>query len=151
MENHCNELIIKTLPHAQNIEMPSYATFGSACMDIRAALKEDFLLKAGERFLCPTGLVFVIKEGFEVQIRPRSGMALKHGITVLNSPGTIDSDYRGEVHIMLINLSKLDFIITPSMRVAQFLLAKCEKFQLKLSNDISDTNRGAGGFGSTGY
>ena len=131
-------------------ELPEYATSGAAGMDIRAHLTEAVTLQPLERRLIPTGLFLEIPLGYEVQIRPRSGLAYKHGITVLNSPGTIDSDYRGEVGVLLINLSSEPFVIENGERVAQMVVAAHEQASWKAVSELSDTDRGAGGFGSTG-
>lgn len=131
-------------------ELPDYATQGAAGMDIRAHLTEAVTLQPMERKLIPTGLFLEIPMGYEVQIRPRSGLAYKHGITVLNSPGTIDSDYRGEVGVLLINLSNEAFVIENGERVAQMVVAAHEQASWKTVSELSDTDRGAGGFGSTG-
>lgn len=131
-------------------ELPEYATNGAAGMDIRAHLTEAVTLQPLERRLIPTGLFLEIPIGYEVQIRPRSGLAYKHGITVLNSPGTIDSDYRGEVGVLLINLSSEPFVIENGERVAQMVVAAHEQASWKEVSELSDTDRGAGGFGSTG-
>ena len=131
-------------------ELPDYATNGAAGMDIRAHLSEAVTLQPLERRLIPTGLFLEIPLGYEVQIRPRSGLAYKHGITVLNSPGTIDSDYRGEVGVLLVNLSNEAFVIENGERVAQMVVAAHEQASWKEVSELSDTDRGAGGFGSTG-
>ncbi len=131
-------------------ELPDYATNGAAGMDIRAYLPEAVTLQPLERRLIPTGLFLEIPLGFEVQIRPRSGLAYKHGITVLNSPGTIDSDYRGEVGVLLVNLSNEAFVIENGERIAQMVVAAHEQASWKEVSELSDTDRGAGGFGSTG-
>ncbi|HLP55137.1 MAG TPA: dUTP diphosphatase [Fluviicola sp.] len=131
-------------------ELPEYATNGAAGMDIRAHLPEAVTLQPLERRLIPTGLFLEIPLGYEVQIRPRSGLAYKHGITVLNSPGTIDSDYRGEVGVLLINLSNEAFVIENGERIAQMVVAAHEQASWKEVSELSDTDRGAGGFGSTG-
>lgn len=129
--------------------LPFYATTGSAGMDVRANIKEPITLKPLERKLISTGIKMAIPEGYEVQVRPRSGLALKHGITVLNSPGTIDSDYRGDVGIILINLSSENYIIQPQERIAQLVLNKVAQMSLQKVTSLETTNR-AGGFGSTG-
>ena len=131
-------------------ELPEYATAGAAGLDIRAHLSEAITLQPLERRLIPTGIFLEIPLGYEVQIRPRSGLAFKHGITVLNSPGTIDSDYRGEVGVLLINLSNEAFVIENGERVAQMVVAAHEQASWKEVSELSDTDRGAGGFGSTG-
>lgn len=141
---------IKRLPHAEGLDLPFYATEHATGMDLCAAVKEDVVLAAGERKLIPTGLAIALPEGFEAQIRPRSGLALKNGLSVLNSPGTIDADYRGEVQIILANLSKEDFTITRGTRIAQMIVAPYTRAAWDEVSDLSDTARGAGGFGSTG-
>ncbi|KAF0239021.1 MAG: dUTP [Prolixibacteraceae bacterium] len=133
-----------------NNELPAYSTKMSAGMDVRAYLPEPVLLKPLERKLIPTGLFVEIPEGYEAQIRPRSGLALKKGITVLNSPGTIDADYRGEVGIILINLSNVDFVIESGERICQMIIAPHETVQWNLVEKLEDTIRGVGGFGHTG-
>ncbi|GAB4136347.1 MAG: dUTP diphosphatase [Ignavibacteriales bacterium] len=133
-----------------DIPLPEYSTSGSAGMDIRAAVENKYVLKAGEFGIVPTNLIFEIPEGFEVQVRPRSGLAIKHGIGVLNSPGTIDSDYRGEVKIILFNFSKEDFIINRGERIAQLVLSKVYKAEIEETNSINESSRGSGGFGHTG-
>ena len=140
------------LPHGAGLDLPSYETAGAAGMDLRAAVPEDrpLLLLPGRRALVPTGLVMEIPEGFEVQVRPRSGLAFKHGITCLNTPGTIDSDYRGEVKVLLVNLGDEDFVVTRGMRVAQMVIAPVTRARLEQRSLAGDTKRGAGGFGSTG-
>ncbi len=140
------------LPHGGGLDLPSYETAGAAGMDLRAAVAEDrpLVLLPGRRALVPTGLVLEIPEGFEGQIRPRSGLAFKHGITCLNTPGTIDSDYRGEVKVLLINLGGEDFVVTRGMRVAQMVVAPVNRARIEERSLAGDTMRGAGGFGSTG-
>lgn len=133
-----------------NNDLPDYATPGSAGMDIRAYLPGQMKLKPLDRFLTPTGIYLEIPEGYEAQVRPRSGLAIKQGITCLNSPGTIDSDYRGEVKIILINLSNEEQIINNGDRIAQLIFAKVEQVQLELVQQLNDTQRGDGGFGHTG-
>ncbi|MDB6081448.1 MAG: hypothetical protein JWO53_720 [Chlamydiia bacterium] len=130
--------------------IPQYASLGAAGADIRANIKEDITIAAGTSKLIPTGLAFEIPQGFEMQIRPRSGLALKHGITVLNTPGTIDSDYRGEVSVILINHSRTDFIVTPDMRIAQIVIAPVMMVQFEIAQQLVSTARGEGGFGHTG-
>lgn len=140
------------LPHAANLPLPSYETTGAAGMDIRAAVPEGepMTLVSGARALVPTGFVFEIPEGFEVQVRPRSGLALKHGVTCLNTPGTIDSDYRGEVKVLLVNLGAEPFVVERGMRIAQLVVAPVVQAGVEERAHVSDTARGAGGFGSTG-
>lgn len=140
---------INTVNNSKN-DLPHYATTGSAGLDLRAKLTESLVLKPLERRLIPTGIFLEIPHGYEVQVRPRSGLALKNGITCLNSPGTIDSDYRGELNVLLINLSDLPFSITNGDRIAQMVVAKVEKAELVLVQQLNETERNAGGFGHTG-
>lgn len=130
--------------------LPHYATTQSAGMDIRANLEQPIVLKPLQRCLVPTGLFMALPEGYEAQIRPRSGLALKKGVTVLNTPGTIDADYRGEVGIILINLSQEDFIIEDGERIAQMVIAKYEQAEWVAVDVLEETERGAGGFGHSG-
>ncbi|MFT4073521.1 MAG: dUTP diphosphatase [Dysgonamonadaceae bacterium] len=130
--------------------LPEYATALSAGMDLRAYINEAVTLKPGERKLIPTGIYIALPDGYEAQIRPRSGLALKFGITVLNTPGTIDADYRGEIRVILINLSKEDFVINDGERICQMVIAKYQKIQWTLVDSLDETQRGAGGFGHTG-
>lgn len=130
--------------------IPEYATEGSAGLDLRASVSQPVVLQPMERKMIPTGLFLEIPEGYEVQVRPRSGMAIKHGITCLNSPGTVDSDYRGEIKIILINLSSEPHTINTGDRIAQMVVAKVEKAILKTTNQLQSTARGEGGFGHTG-
>lgn len=131
-------------------ELPNYATNASAGMDLRANLDQAIVLKSLERTLVPTGLFLEIPLGHEAQIRPRSGLAFKNGLTVLNSPGTIDADYRGEIKVILVNLSNQDFVINDGERVAQMVIAKHEQAEWIEVEQLIETDRGAGGFGSTG-
>ncbi len=133
-----------------NNPLPAFETTGSAGMDLRANLEDSITLKPLERKLIPTGLFIALPDSYEAQIRPRSGLAYKHGITVLNTPGTIDTDYRGELKILLVNLSNEDFIINHGERVAQLIIAKFEQPKLTLVDSLDETDRSAGGFGSTG-
>jgi dUTP pyrophosphatase len=133
-----------------NFELPQYATAASAGVDLKAAIKEAITLAPLERSIIPTGLKIALPEGYEAQVRPRSGLAAKHGITVLNSPRTIDADYRGEIGVILVNLSQTSFTIQPEERIAQLVVAKYEQIQWEETEELSQTNRGAGGFGSTG-
>lgn len=130
--------------------LPQYATPSSAGMDVRADISEPITLKPLQRAMVPTGLFLEIPEGYEVQVRPRSGLAAKKGITVLNAPGTIDADYRGEVNVILVNLSSEDFVVEPGERIAQLVLARHEVIEWEEAEDLSQTSRGEGGFGSTG-
>ena len=140
---------ITLLKHGPKV-LPEYATKGSAGLDIMAAIHEPISIGPGERILVPSGLKLEIPVEYEVQIRPRSGLAIKHGITVLNSPGTIDSDYRGEIGIILINHSKNKFIVNPKDRIAQMVICKVTKMNLVKVSLLNNTERGSGGFGSTG-
>jgi dUTP pyrophosphatase len=135
---------------AVTVPLPSYQTPGSAGLDLCAALPEPVQLAPGERRLIPTGLIFEIPEGHEGQVRPRSGLALKHGISVVNSPGTIDADFRGEVGIVLINHGAEPFVIEPLSRIAQMVIARVEQVEIEEVDSLSETARGAGGYGSTG-
>ena len=130
--------------------LPQYATKQSAGMDLRANIDEPIVLHPLERRLIPTGLFIALTEGYEAQVRPRSGLALKHGLTVLNAPGTIDADYRGEVGVVLINLSQEDFVINAGERIAQMVIARHEQAQFQLVEELDETERGAGGYGHTG-
>ncbi len=140
------------LPHGEGIERPSYETAGAAGMDLRAAVSGDepMTLKPGARALVPTGFIFEVPVGYEAQIRPRSGLAIKNGITCLNTPGTVDSDYRGEVKVILANLGDADFVIERGMRIAQMVIAPVTQVSVMEVDEFSQTARGAGGFGSTG-
>jgi dUTP pyrophosphatase len=142
------KILIKKL-HS-DVNLPAYETSGSSGMDLQAYISEEIILKPGERKLIPTGLSVAIPENLEIQIRPRSGLAYKKGISVVNTPGTIDSDYRGEIKVLLINLGKEDFIIKKFERIAQMVVCPITKVVLSETNDLPDTIRGEGGFGSTG-
>ena len=131
-------------------QLPAYATPQSAGMDLRANLSEPITLHPMERRLIPTGLHIALPEGYEAQVRPRSGLALKHGLTVLNTPGTIDADYRGEIGVVLINLSQEDFVINDSERIAQMVIARHEQGDLVVVEELDQTERGEGGYGHTG-
>jgi dUTP pyrophosphatase len=131
-------------------DLPSYETIASAGMDLRAHIEQDIILKPMERSIIPTGLFMALPVGYEAQVRPRSGLAAKYGLTVLNSPGTIDADYRGEIGVILVNLSNADFTIKNGERVAQMVIAKHERAKWNPVQSLSETSRGAGGFGSTG-
>jgi len=131
-------------------DLPSYETIASAGMDLRAHIEQDIILKPLERSIIPTGLFMALPVGYEAQVRPRSGLAAKYGLTVLNSPGTIDADYRGEIGVTLVNLSNADFTIKNGERVAQMVIAKHERAKWNPVQSLSETSRGAGGFGSTG-
>ena len=144
------EIGVQKLPHFDGMALPTYATAGAAGMDVEAAVEADMVLAPGRRAVVPTGLAMAIPTGFEIQVRPRSGLALKHGVTVVNAPGTIDSDYRGEIKIMLINLGEDDFTITRGMRIAQLVVAPVSLAILAVADTLEATDRGSGGFGSTG-
>ena len=144
------ELAFQALPPFGELPLPAYATAGAAGMDIVAAVTEDLVLAPGGRSAVPTGLSMAVPAGHEVQVRPRSGLALRHGVTVANAPGTIDSDYRGEVKILLVNLGDADFTVSRGMRIAQIVLAPVTRADPKLVEELDDTARGSGGFGSTG-
>jgi dUTP pyrophosphatase len=143
---------VERLPHAGDLPLPAYETGGSAGMDLRAAVAEDapVTLEPGARALVPTGLKIALEPGYEAQVRPRSGLALKHGLTCLNAPGTIDSDYRGEVGVILINHGQEPFVIRRGERIAQMVIARHEQATMVEVAALDDTARGAGGFGSTG-
>lgn len=143
---------VERLSHAEGLPLPTYETGGSAGMDLRAAVSEDapLTLAPGARALVPTGLKIALDPGYEAQVRPRSGLALKHGITCLNSPGTIDSDYRGEVGVILINHGQEPFVIKRGERIAQMVIARHEQAEMIEVESLDETARGAGGFGSTG-
>ena len=133
-----------------DLRLPEYMTEGSAGMDVRAAVSQAVVLKPGMRSVVPTGLILAIPRGYEVQVRPRSGLAFRHGVTVLNAPGTIDSDYRGELGILLVNFGDADFTIERGERIAQLVVARCCRAIMQEVDDVSDSTRGAGGFGHTG-
>ena len=143
-------LKIKKLENSKELALPKYETSGSAGMDLIASIDEDIIIKSGEIKLIKTGIAIALEKGFEAQIRPRSGLALKNGITVLNTPGTIDSDYRGEICVILINHSKLDFVVSRGMRIAQMIIAKYEQAEIIEVENLDETVRGSSGFGSTG-
>lgn len=143
-------LRIFRLPHADGLALPAYESAGAAGMDLRAAVAEALVLQSGERAAIPTGMILEIPQGHEGQIRPRSGLALKHGVTCLNSPGTIDCDYRGEVKVILANLGAEPFTVTRGMRIAQVVIAPVTRVEIDEITELTETTRGAGGFGSTG-
>ena len=133
-----------------NNQLPKYETKQSAGMDLRANIEETIILKPMERKLIPTGLHIALPDGYEAQVRPRSGLAIKYGITCLNTPGTVDADYRGDIGVILINLSTEDFAINPGDRIAQMVISKYEQVEWKLVETLDDTERGSGGFGHSG-
>ena len=143
-------LKIKKLENFRELTLPKYETAGSAGMDLTASIDEDIIIKSGEIKLIKTGIAIALEKGFEAQIRPRSGLALKNGITVLNTPGTIDSDYRGEICVILINHSKFDFVVSRGMRIAQMIIAKYAQAEIVEVENLDETIRGTSGFGSTG-
>jgi dUTP pyrophosphatase len=145
------EIHLKWLPHGQGLALPAYATAGAAGMDILAAVSDPVTIPPAGRALIPTGFAIALPPGFELQIRPRSGLALKHGIVLPNSPGTIDEDYRGEVQIIVLNGSGEHFTVTRGMRIAQAVLAPVYRAAWTETETLDDTARGAGGFGSTGH
>ena len=141
---------IRRLPHGAGLDLPAYATAESAGLDLLAAVAEPVTLAPGARALVPTGIAIALPAGYEAQVRPRSGLALKHGITVLNSPGTVDADYRGEVGIILANLGQEPFVVTRGLRIAQMVVAPVARLAWQETDALDDSARGAGGFGSTG-
>jgi dUTP pyrophosphatase len=141
---------ITRLPHAEGLDLPAYATEHAAGMDLCAAIANDLVIEPGCRALVPTGLAIALPEGYEAQVRPRSGLALKNGLTVLNSPGTIDADYRGEVQVILANLGAESFTVTRGMRVAQMVIASYMRVAWETVTELPKSARGVGGFGSTG-
>lgn len=143
---------VRPLPHFEGLQLPAYETIGSAGMDVRAAVPEGepIVLAPGERNMVPTGLSVAIPQGYEIQVRPRSGLAAKHGLTCLNTPGTIDSDYRGEIKVILVNLGQEAFTIQRGERIAQLVLAPVTRLVWQNVDTLDETDRGAGGFGSTG-
>jgi dUTP pyrophosphatase len=144
------KISIQRFPHASNFPLPAYATEGSAGLDLVAAIPNDLIIYPGKRAIIPTGIAIQLPQGYEAQIRSRSGLAAKNGISVLNAPGTIDSDYRGEICIILINTDDKFFVVTPGMRIAQMIVAPYTTVSLHEGGFLDDTVRGAGGFGSTG-
>jgi len=141
---------IRILPHGEGLELPHYASAHAAGMDLRAAIGEDIVLAPGEHTLVPTGFCMALPEGYEAQVRPRSGLALKHGVTVLNSPGTIDADYRGEIGVILINHGRVPFHIQRGDRIAQMVIAPFTQAAWRHTDALAASGRGAGGFGSSG-
>lgn len=144
-------LKIKKLENGKELALPKYETAGAAGLDLLAAIDDPIIMKPGEIKLVKCGISIALEKGYEAQVRPRSGLALKHGITVLNSPGTVDSDYRGEVCAILINHSQVEFMVTRGMRIAQMVIAKHEHAKIEEVDNLDDTSRGKGGFGSTGH
>ena len=145
-----NKILFRKLAHAKDLELPNYETKYAAGMDIRAALDGVLILKPGERTLIPTGLQMCLPIGYEAQIRPRSGLAIKKGITMLNSPGTIDADYRGEIKVIAINHGNENFEVHHGDRIAQMVINEVIQLEIEESDNLDETERGEGGFGSTG-
>lgn len=147
-----SQTLIKLMPldHAVGLNLPAYATKQSAGMDLSAAIEEAIEIGPGERILVPTGLAIALPAGYEAQVRPRSGLAIRSGVTVLNSPGTVDADYRGEIKVVLINHGQEPFTIERGMRIAQMVVAKYESVEWEVVEALNETERGSGGFGSTG-
>ncbi|OAN43006.1 deoxyuridine 5'-triphosphate nucleotidohydrolase [Paramagnetospirillum marisnigri] len=143
-------VILKRLDHAADLPVPAYETAHAAGMDLMACIPADMEIAPGERVLVPTGFAIALPDGFEAQVRPRSGLAAKHGVTVLNAPGTIDADYRGEIGVILINHGSVGFMVSRGMRVAQLVVAPVSRVEWDLAEALPETARGAGGFGSTG-
>ena len=144
------QVLVKCLPHHAGLELPSYASEGASGMDLMAACEKDIILDPGRRTLVPTGIAISLPAGYEAQVRPRSGLAIKHGIGLLNSPGTIDSDYRGEICVILINLGEEPFVITRGLRIAQVVISSCVTATFKVVCELDVTLRNEGGFGHTG-
>jgi len=144
------QIEVLRLPHMDGIDLPKFETAQAAGADLRAAISAPIILEPGERKLVPTGFCMALPAGYEAQVRPRSGLALKHGITVLNSPGTIDADYRGEVGVLIINHGEKDFTVSRGDRFAQMVIAPVTQGQFNVVETLSETVRGAGGYGSTG-
>ncbi|WP_130891155.1 dUTP diphosphatase [Fusobacterium ulcerans] len=144
------EKVVVKVVKEENVSLPKYETSGSAGMDVRANIEEPIVLRSLERALVSTGLKIAIPDGYEVQVRPRSGLAIKHGITLLNTPGTIDSDYRGELKVIMVNLSKDEYVINPQERIGQLVLNKVAQMEFVEVDSLDETERGAGGFGHTG-
>ena len=141
---------IVRLPHGHDLELPSYATAHAAGLDLMAALAEPVTIAPGQRAMIPTGIAIALPVGFEAQVRPRSGLAARHGVTILNSPGTIDADYRGEIKAILINFGDAPFVVEPKARIAQLIVARVTQIRWDPAESLPETARGDGGFGSTG-
>jgi dUTP pyrophosphatase len=144
------EVRVARLPHGDGLALPGYATAGAAGADLLAAVAQPVVLAPGERRAIPSGIALALPEGFEAQVRPRSGLALEHGVTVLNAPGTVDSDYRGEIKVILVNLGSAPFVVERGMRIAQIVVQRIEAVRWRASEELPASARGAGGFGSTG-
>lgn len=150
MSAHEPVLKVKVLPHGEGLPLPQYETPGSAGMDLRAAVSEPLVLRSLDRAAVPTGLAIAVPAGFEGQVRPRSGLALRRGLGMPNSPGTIDADYRGELKVLVINLGREDIVIERGMRIAQLLICPVVQAEVRAVAELDETRRGTGGFGSTG-
>jgi dUTP pyrophosphatase len=144
-------VLIQHLPHARDLPLPAHATAGSAGLDLLAAIEADMEIQPGKRAGVPTGIAIALPDGYEAQVRPRSGLALNNGITLLNAPGTIDSDYRGEIRAILINHGDTPFRVTRGMKIAQMIISKYEQVVFQETDELPASERGAGGFGSTGH
>lgn len=144
------EVAVRRLPHGSDLALPAYASAGSAGLDLMAAIESEMALAPGERCLVPCGICLALPDGYEAQVRPRSGLALKHGLTLLNSPGTIDSDYRGEIGVVLVNHGDAPFTVARGMRIAQLVVAPVVRAVLTETQALPESARGANGFGSTG-
>lgn len=144
------KVLIKKLDHAKDLPLPNYETVAAAGMDLRAAVDSPIVLKPGERQMIPTGLQMALPEGYEAQVRPRSGLAIRNGITMLNTPGTIDADYRGEIKVIAINHGEEDFVVNHGDRIAQMVIGPVTQFPVVEVDELDETDRGEGGFGSTG-
>jgi len=140
---------VRRLPHGRDLPLPAYETAGSAAVDLRAAVDAEITIAPGARLLVPTGLAIALPDGYEAQVRPRSGLALKHGIALVNAPGTIDADYRGEIGVILINHGDAPFTVTRGLRIAQMVVAPVARLHWHEADALPDSTRGAGGFGST--
>ena len=144
------KVMIKKLPGAEDLPLPRYMTPHAAGVDLLAAVDKETILAPGESTLIPTGIAIALPDGFEAQVRPRSGLAFKHGVTLLNAPGTIDADYRGEIGVILINLGQVPFAIERGDRIAQMIISSCTRAEFQVTDNLPDSHRGTGGFGSTG-
>ena len=144
------QIYLTTLPHAKDLELPAYATEGAVGMDLAAAVEEDLVIYPGQTVMVPTGMKIAVPEGYEAQIRPRSGLALNHGITLPNSPGTVDPDYRGEIKVILLNLGSEPFTVIRGMRIAQMVIVPAVRASIRIVDDLPPTERGEGGFGHSG-
>ena len=144
------EVKVIRLPHGADLPLPEYHSTQAAGLDLLAAVPADMIIQPGQRALVPTGIAIALPPGSEAQVRPRSGMAARHGITVLNTPGTVDADYRGEIQVILINLGEAPYVVQRGARIAQLVIAPVLRAKLSESQDLADTQRGGGGFGSTG-